>query len=612
MFKKVIFGLVLLFSSLFSDVSLGVIGNHGYIEFDSVSEFSANQGKNWVAVYKKGDSTDWGNVLRWAWVKDLPSHGEKTYDFEFDDLESGKVYELRFFYDNSYDIAQSVDFTFGSSKPFLQIVKYDNNSLSLLSSNIDLNTNSWVGVYEKGKSNDWDNVIGWSWVDSTTSNDKDYRSTISDLTLADGLYDVRLFYNNSFDLEASVELVVDNANGDTPKVFDAVSKSGDRVVKVRFENAPGNKKDWIGVFKKGADRVEKNVLGWAYLNGEKSGQVDVEVDTLYVGVGKYDLVMFGDDSYDVIGEGSLERESRVINQISLGDYIEDIKISKDETKLYTIQENIGLKIFDISNPKNIKIISSMKLSDPKSMVLSKDETKIYIAEGLRGLAVVDISNKLKPKLLSYHKNDYAHFGFVKILLSPNGKTAYLRDTYRYLSAFNISNPYNVKAIVVPKHQVGQFYISHKTNKLYYIDDNEAGYLHIVDISDPYNWNSITKIEFGYKSFYFSDDETKLYSKTHSQLKIWDISDGENLNTISYLDILKDYGSFNSSQDKRLYFDNHQNKVLSIINIENPKNPKLVTYIPSTFYDKVIVSKDGKKLYTTSYHTVKIIDLVGLD
>ncbi len=263
MFKKAIFGLVLLISSLFSDVSLGVIGNHGYVEFDSVSEFSADQGENWVAVYQKGASTDWDNVLRWSWIKDLPSHGEKTYDFEFDDLESGKAYELRFFYDNSFDIAQSVDFTFGGSKAFLQIVKYDTNTLSLISSNIDLNTNSWVGIYEKGKSNDWDNVIGWNWVDSTTANNKDYRSTIEGLDLADGVYDVRLFYNNSFDLEASVELVVDthgNAHKVTRAELDRMIANGEDYSGVDVSGIT----DMSGLFKN--REVQFDITSWDVSN----------------------------------------------------------------------------------------------------------------------------------------------------------------------------------------------------------------------------------------------------------------------------------------------------------------------------------------------------------
>ncbi len=64
MCKKTIFVLILLLNSLLADVSLGVIANHGYIEFDSVAEYDANQGTNWVGIYKKGDSSDWNNVIR--------------------------------------------------------------------------------------------------------------------------------------------------------------------------------------------------------------------------------------------------------------------------------------------------------------------------------------------------------------------------------------------------------------------------------------------------------------------------------------------------------------------------------------------------------------------
>ncbi len=66
MFKKVVFVFSLLLSSLFADVSLGVIGNHAYIEFDTIDEFNEDQGENWVAIYKKGASVEWENVIQWA------------------------------------------------------------------------------------------------------------------------------------------------------------------------------------------------------------------------------------------------------------------------------------------------------------------------------------------------------------------------------------------------------------------------------------------------------------------------------------------------------------------------------------------------------------------
>lgn len=212
MFKKAIFTLILLLNSLLADVSLGVIANHGYIEFDNISEFEANQGTNWVGIYKKGNSTNWNNVISWAWIRDLPSHGDKTYDFKFDDLDDTTLYELRFFYDNSFDIAQSVVFEFSRSKPFLKIVSHNGDTINFISSNIDLDTESWIGIYQKEASNNWNNVLGWSWVNSTTENNRDYKSTINGLTLSDGIYEARLFYHNSFDLEASYEFKVGSEN----------------------------------------------------------------------------------------------------------------------------------------------------------------------------------------------------------------------------------------------------------------------------------------------------------------------------------------------------------------------------------------------------------------
>jgi len=61
----------------------------------------------------------------------------------------------------------------------------------------------WVGIYPRGASSDWGNVVTWEW------------ATSSEITL-DGVpageYDARLFFNNSYIVESEVEFsVVENA-----------------------------------------------------------------------------------------------------------------------------------------------------------------------------------------------------------------------------------------------------------------------------------------------------------------------------------------------------------------------------------------------------------------
>ena len=53
----------------------------------------------------------------------------------------------------------------------------------------------WVGIYRKADSNDWDNVVSWAWATQETF-------TVPGVAEA-GEYEARLFFHNSFDLEAS-------------------------------------------------------------------------------------------------------------------------------------------------------------------------------------------------------------------------------------------------------------------------------------------------------------------------------------------------------------------------------------------------------------------------
>ncbi len=59
----------------------------------------------------------------------------------------------------------------------------------------------WVGIYPYGSSNDWDNVISWSWTSGK-------EGKISFDGLDEGRYDLRAFFDNSFKKEASYSFSV--------------------------------------------------------------------------------------------------------------------------------------------------------------------------------------------------------------------------------------------------------------------------------------------------------------------------------------------------------------------------------------------------------------------
>jgi len=61
--------------------------------------------KDWIALYKEGDSNDWKNVLTWGWAKDFKQLDNKHYELiKTIHLEKGKTYDVRYFKNNSYNV----------------------------------------------------------------------------------------------------------------------------------------------------------------------------------------------------------------------------------------------------------------------------------------------------------------------------------------------------------------------------------------------------------------------------------------------------------------------------------------------------------------------------
>jgi len=60
----------------------------------------------------------------------------------------------------------------------------------------------WIGIYPKDASNDWENVVAWSWVNGEVSGDINFEP------LASGEYEVRAFFNNGFDTQAESSFTV--------------------------------------------------------------------------------------------------------------------------------------------------------------------------------------------------------------------------------------------------------------------------------------------------------------------------------------------------------------------------------------------------------------------
>ena len=160
--------------------------------------------KDWVGIYPAGTSNAWGNVLQWKWTGDT-TNGHVT----FNALPIGN-YDVRIFYNNSFTVATHKTFkveanhqvaVLKTTKDVYQI----NDDVLVDFKNINGSTKDWLAIYPAGTSNAWGNVVKWKF---NTGGVTHGRANFN--KLPGGNYEARIFYNNSFKLEAKYAFKVED------------------------------------------------------------------------------------------------------------------------------------------------------------------------------------------------------------------------------------------------------------------------------------------------------------------------------------------------------------------------------------------------------------------
>jgi len=226
------------------------------------SEMTARN-NDWMAIYPKGTSNDWNNVLQWTWTNDVAQGNH-----QFNALPVGE-YEVRAFYNNSYNVEAKHSFkveggrvttvstskeSYGSNEPivatFAEMLGHEKD---------------WIAIYPAGSSTDWGNMIQWSWTNGQVNGTHTFD------VLPAGDYDMRVFFRNSGRLEAHHAFTVHD------NVFNLVSRKATynpyELIHADFVNMRGHASDWIGIFPVGADNEKEHALEWRYVNSLVNGEL---------------------------------------------------------------------------------------------------------------------------------------------------------------------------------------------------------------------------------------------------------------------------------------------------------------------------------------------------
>jgi len=127
------------------------------------------QNQDWIAIYPEGSSNDWDNVIGWKWTDDK-AEGDLVFG-NGNNLPLGK-YEVRAFYNNSFHTEATTKFEVKNAVAEAKVttdkaVYTANEQVHVHFANMTAQNQDWIGIYPEGSSNDWGNVVDWSWTNDT-------------------------------------------------------------------------------------------------------------------------------------------------------------------------------------------------------------------------------------------------------------------------------------------------------------------------------------------------------------------------------------------------------------------------------------------------------------
>lgn len=222
----------------------------------------------------------------------------------------------------------------------------------------------WLAIYKKESSNEWSNVISWTYLDVLKgeapfdTNSKVWTNATKGLPI--GEYEARFFRNNSYAVEASLAFTIAT---ETPFLRVQGNYDADKHRSVNYifympsytnarETQPdrGEQLDWVGLYKVGDANDWENVKKWAWvkdlpitpINGGyphkqwSFSTLDIEQDA-----GEYEIRYFLNNSYETYVKSRVlnitPSENTPLKTITLG---EMLPINEERANLEVTYTNI--------------------------------------------------------------------------------------------------------------------------------------------------------------------------------------------------------------------------------------------------------------------------------
>ncbi len=166
----------------------------------TLTQMPGNAG-DWVGIFAKDASNTWANALSYKYDGEVVDGTHKL-----DGLEDGE-YEVRVFLDNSLTLLASSSFTV-VQREIIATIKtnkdtYDNGEkITITFNNMLGNQRDWIGIFKVGEISSFENAYDFDWTYGVVSADVEFSG------LQAGEYEVRSFFNNSFEERAVYQFTV--------------------------------------------------------------------------------------------------------------------------------------------------------------------------------------------------------------------------------------------------------------------------------------------------------------------------------------------------------------------------------------------------------------------
>ena len=175
---------------------------------------------------------------------------------------------------------------------------------------------------------------------------------------------------------------------------------------------PNDPKEWLDTDDDGVGNnadLDNDGDGISDLDEEKYGLDPLDANDAYVdsdGDGYSNIVEI-EANTDLNDKASKPKKLDSVAVKKIGEYIDSkyISLEVDNNYAYVLADS-GLKIFDIRDSSNIKLISQLTLSNYKYKI-KKEANYLYVANGEDGLQIIDISNINRPKIVGNYTSGWA-------------------------------------------------------------------------------------------------------------------------------------------------------------------------------------------------------------